>query len=76
MEIKTNAAFSLGDLPIVISEAGTNRNAWGAKDYPYSVTFSSLRDLDGISSLEFFDAETARKWTRKNAPGAAVFWAT
>ncbi len=56
VEIKTNVSFSLGDLPIVISNAGTNRNAWSAKEYKYSVTFSSLRDLESISSLEFFDA--------------------
>ena len=56
VDIKTNAAFSLGDLPVVITEAGTNRNPWASKDYKYSVTFSSLRDLQSISSLEFFDA--------------------
>lgn len=56
VEIKTNVSFSLGDLPVMISEAGTNRNAWSAKEYKYSVTISSLRNLDSISSLEFFDA--------------------
>jgi hypothetical protein len=56
VEIKTNVTFSLGDLPIMISDAGTNRNAWSAKEYKYSVTFSSLRDLESISTLEFFDA--------------------
>lgn len=69
VEIKTNAAFSLGDVPIVISEAGTNRNAWGAKDYPYSVTFSSLRDLDSISSLEFFDANGKKVDAQKRSWG-------
>ena len=54
--IKTNSVFSLGDLPLMISEAGTNKNVWGSKDYPYSVTFSSLRDMKNISSMEFFDA--------------------
>jgi hypothetical protein len=56
VEIKTNVSFSLGDLPVVISDAGTNRNAWSAKEYKYSVTISSLRDLESISSLEFFDS--------------------
>ena len=56
VEIKTNVSFSLGNLPIVISEAGANWNAWPAKEYKYSVTFSSLRDLESISSLEFFDS--------------------
>jgi hypothetical protein len=56
VEIKTNVSFSLGDLPVMISGCGTNRNAWSAKGYKYSVTFSSLRNMDGISSLEFFDA--------------------
>jgi hypothetical protein len=56
VEIKTNVSFSLGDLPIMISDAGTNRNPWAAKEYKYSVTFSSLRDLESISSLEFFDS--------------------
>jgi hypothetical protein len=56
VEIKTNAAFNLGDLPVMISECGTNRNAWSAKEYKYSVTFSSLRNMDSISRLEFFDA--------------------
>lgn len=56
VEIKTNVSFSLGDLPVTISDAGTNRSAWSAKEYKYSVTFSSLHNLESISSLEFFDA--------------------
>jgi len=56
VEIKTNVSFSLGDLPVMISAAGTNQSAWAAKEYKYSVTFSSLRNLDSISTLEFFDS--------------------
>ena len=55
--IKTNASFSLGDLPVVISEAGTNQNPWAAKEYHYSITISSLRDMDSISTLDFYDAQ-------------------
>jgi hypothetical protein len=69
VEIKTNAAFSLGDLPVVISEAGTNRNAWASKDYPYAVTFSSLRDMDSISTLEFFDANGKKVAAEKRGWG-------
>jgi hypothetical protein len=57
LEMKTNIAFNLGDLPLMISDVSTNRNAWKAKDYKYSVTFSSGHDLATISGLEFYDAQ-------------------
>jgi hypothetical protein len=69
VEMKTNVSFSLGDLPVMISEVGTNRNAWMAKDYKYSVTFSSPRNMDGISSLEFFDAQGNKIESRKSSWG-------
>jgi hypothetical protein len=69
VEIKTNATFSLGDLPVVISNVGTNRNPWMAKDYKYSVTFSSLRNLASISNLEFFDAQGNKIEAQKSAWG-------
>jgi hypothetical protein len=69
VEIKTNVSFSLGDLPLTISDAGTNRNAWAAKEYKYSVTFSSLRDLESISSLEFFDSNGNKIEAQKRSWG-------
>jgi hypothetical protein len=69
LEMKTNVSFTLGDLPVMISEVGTNRNAWMAKEYKYSVTFSSLRDMDCISSLEFFDAQGNKIESRKSSWG-------
>jgi hypothetical protein len=56
VEMKTNSTFTIGDLPVMISDAGTNRNAWSAKEYKYSVTFSSMRAMENISNLEFFDS--------------------
>jgi hypothetical protein len=69
VEMKTNVSFTLGDLPLRISEVGTNRNAWMAKDYKYSITFSSPRDMEGISSLEFFDAQGNKIPARKSSWG-------
>jgi hypothetical protein len=53
----------------MISDVGTNRNSWMAKDYPYSVTFSSPRDLECIASLEFFDAQGNKIESRKSSWG-------
>ena len=69
LEVKTNTAFTLGDLPVVISNVGTNRNPWMAKEYKYSITFSSPRDLESISSLEFFDGQGKKIEARKSSWG-------
>jgi hypothetical protein len=69
VEMRTNISFSLGELPVLIASVGTNRNAWSAKEYKYSVTFSSLRDMDGISNLEFFDAQGNQIKAEKRAWG-------
>jgi hypothetical protein len=69
VEMKTNASFSLGDLPVMISAMGTNHNSWQAKDYPYSIIFSSLRNLECISSLEFFDPQGSKIAAHKSSWG-------
>lgn len=69
MEIKPKVTFTLGDLPITVTDAGTNRNAWASKDYKYSVTFSSPRNLDSISSLEFFDSNGSKIKAEKRTWG-------
>ncbi len=73
VEMKTNAEFSIGDLSVMISNVGTNRNAWMAKDYPYSVSFSSLHDLENISTLEFFDSQGNKIEARKSSWGGGGF---
>jgi hypothetical protein len=69
LEMKTNTPFSLGDVPVMITNVGTNRNSWMAKDYPYSVTFSSPRNLECIASLEFSDAQGNQIESRKSSWG-------
>jgi hypothetical protein len=69
VELKAKTAFNLGDLAMAISNVGTNRNSWGAKEYPYSVTFTSLRDLQTIANLEFFDAQGNPIKARKSSWG-------
>jgi hypothetical protein len=69
VEMKTNSAFTLGDLPLKISNVGTNRNAWMAKDYKHSVTFYSAHDLASISGLEFYDAQGNKIDARKSSWG-------
>ena len=72
VEMKTNVSFRLGDLPVVISEAGTNRSAWKSKDYSYSITFSSRQEMGEISSLEFFDAQGNKIEAQKRSWGGGV----
>jgi len=69
VEMKTNSAFTIGDLPIMISNVETNRNSWMAKDYKYHVTFSSLRDMGNISKLEFFDLQGNKIGASKSSWG-------
>lgn len=69
VEMKTNATFNIDDLPVIISNVGTNRNQWMAKNYQYSVTFSSFRDLGNISNLEFFDPQGNKIGASKSSWG-------
>ncbi len=55
IEIKTNAQFKLGDIPVIISEAGMKKGVFTKKE-EFSVTFSSAHNLDSISTLDFFDS--------------------
>jgi|GEM_PF-4538146 len=68
VEIKTNAHFNLGDMPIVISAAGSRKDSFSKKD-EFSVTFSSPKNLESISSLEFFDLQGNKIEARKRSWG-------
>ena len=66
--INTNTQFNLDDRRIGISAAGLKQEAFSKKE-EFSVTFSSLKNLDDISSLEFYDAEGNKMEARKRAWG-------
>lgn len=69
VELKTNSTFTVGELSLKTSGVGTNRNAWTAKDFKYSVTFSSVQSLASISSLEFYDTQGGKIDSRKSSWG-------
>ena len=70
-DIKTNASFTCGDLPLKISAAGFAKGMFSSKE-EFSVTFSSTQDLDSISTLEFFDAQGGKIEARKSSWGGGL----
>jgi hypothetical protein len=71
VDIKTNASFTCGDLPLKISAAGFSKGMFSSKE-EFSATFSSTQDLDGISTLEFFDAQGGKIEARKSSWGGGL----
>ena len=69
VDFTTNTMFKLGDLPVKITGMDTNHNSWTAKDYKYSVTFSSPVDVVRVASLELFDAQGNKIECRKSSWG-------
>lgn len=72
VEMRTNTTFNIEDLPVKISNVGTNRNSWMGKKYPYSVEFSSGRDLVTIESLKFFDEHGNQIKAHKSSWGGGL----
>lgn len=68
VEIKTNAQFNLGDMPVIISGAVSRKDPFGKQD-EFSVTFSGSQNLESLSSLEFFDSQGNKIEARKSSWG-------
>jgi len=71
VDIKTNASFTCGDLPLKITAAGFGK-AMFSNEKEFSVTFSSSGDLEGIATLEFFDAQGGKIEARKSSWGGGM----
>lgn len=68
VEIKTNVQFSLGDMAITISHAGLSKGSFSKTD-EFSVTFSSPKNLESVSKLEFYDARGIKLEAQKRSWG-------
>ena len=72
VEMKTNTTFEIDNLPVTISDVGTNTSPFRAKEYNYFVRFTGPGDLNRISDLEFFDPQGTKIKAHKRAWGAST----
>lgn len=68
VQLKIGSKFDLGDLPITISAAAMNKDSFTKED-EFSVTLSCAKDFEGISHIEFFDAQGNKIKAQKRSWG-------
>lgn len=71
VDITNNTSFTCGDLPIKITKAGLGKAMFSNKE-EFSVTFSSTKDLESISTLDFFDAQGNKIEAHKSSWGGGM----
>ena len=70
-DITNGTHFTCGELPIEITKAGLSK-AMFSNEQEFSVTFSSAKDLESISTLDFFDAQGTKLEARKSEWGGGM----